>query len=221
VVVHAAGFVALHSAAPVILLERFPVSFSLIGWLLPVAYLLSLGFARVRDMGPYVGLVAGLFTAIAWLAVGAPTAATSSTSRTWSHAHALLSMFGFSLLALASLAGLGYLEKERSLKHKRAPRLTLPSLESLDRLGHLTLSLGFPLLTLGMLAGFGWGFSRGTSPWTQHSLWLIPAWTIYLLPVRLRVVGHEHGEQHARGLVFGFVCLAFSYVGVRLLGIAP
>jgi ABC-type uncharacterized transport system permease subunit len=220
-VVHAAGFVALHRVGPVVLLESFPASFSLIGWLLPVAYLLSLRLTRVRDMGLYVGLVAGVFTSIAWLAVEPPAAPAHLTLQTWSHAHALLSTGGFSLLALASLAGMGYLEKERSLKRKRAQRLTLPSLQSLDRLEHLTLSLGFPLLTLGMLAGFAWGLSRGASPWTQHSLWLIAAWVIYLLPVGLRVVGHRQGEQPARSVVFGFAFLAFSYVGVHLLGDAP
>jgi ABC-type uncharacterized transport system permease subunit len=220
-IVHAAGFVALHRVAPVLTLESLPVAFSLIGWLVPVAYLLSLGFARVRDVGLYVGLVAGFFTTMAWLGLQQPVAPTASTSHTWSHVHTLLSTFGFSLLALASLAGVAYLAKERSLKRRGAARLTLPPLESLDRLGHFTLSLGFALLTLGMLAGFAWSSSRGGSPWTEHSGWLVAAWLLYLLPVSLRVVRKQHGPQPARGVVFGFAFLAFSYIGVRLLGGAP
>ena len=103
---------------------------------------------------------------------------------------------------------------------KRELGLRLPSLESLDRAEHLGLSIGFPLLTLGVATGFLWGASAGASPWTGHTIFLLVAWLVYLIPVTLRVVRHERGPQPARGVVIGFLVLLFSYVGVRLLGVA-
>ena len=221
VVVHASGFVVLHAEPQPVPLDSFAAALSLIGWLTPVSYLLSLRFARVREVAPWVAGLAALLTASAagGLAFGRPPTP-SGPLGTWSHAHVLLSTLGFSMLALASLAGLAYLAKERALKSKRATRFGLPSLESLDRMEHLTLSLGFPLLTLGVLTGFVWAVSQGLSPWTQHSTPLVAAWLVYLLPIGVRVVSRQHGEWPAKLVVLGFAFLAVSYLGIRLAGLS-
>ncbi len=219
---HAVGFVELHRQTLPLPLESFPAALSLIAWLTVVAYLLSLRIAPIRAVGVWVGAAAGVTTlaadlALRWMALVVPGPGSGGA---WSHAHVLLSTGGFSLLALASLAGMAYLAKERQLKEKRQLRSGLPSLEGLDRFEHLSLSLGFPLLTLGVVTGFVWGADQGLSPWTGHSLWLLAAWMVYLLPVGLRVVRHQHGHLPARGVVLGFALLAFSYIGIRLLGAA-
>jgi ABC-type uncharacterized transport system permease subunit len=222
--VHALGLYGFHRVEPPIPLESVPAALSLIGWLVCLAYLGALAFARVQSGGAWVALVAALFTLTALLGlelVAAPDVAPAG-SALWSHAHVLLSTAGFSLLALASLAGVGYLAQERLLKRKpRAPRRIgpdLPSLESLDRVEHLALSLGFVLLTLGVVTGFVWGIGRGQSPWTVHALFLLLAWLGYLFPIGLRLVRHQHGPRPALGVVFGFALLAFSYLGIRVLG---
>lgn len=219
---HAAGFVVLHAHVPPIPLESFSTALSLIGWLIPTSYLFSLRIARVRGVGTWVAGTAALFTAAA--AVGLlgveeiPEPASGPAGGAWSHAHVLLSTLGFSLLALTSLAGLAYLTKKRALKRNEAARFGLPSLESLDRMEHVTLSLGFSLLSLGMATGFVWSVNQGASPWTQHSQWLVASWAIYLLPVGMRVISRQHGDRPARIVTFGFAFLAFSYLGIRLLG---
>jgi ABC-type uncharacterized transport system permease subunit len=220
---HATGFVALHGSEPPIPLESFSAALSLIGWLIPTSYLFSLRIARVRGVGTWVAGAAALFTAAAAAGLlGVETLADPAGSGVpggaWSHAHVLLSTLGFSLLALTSLAGLAYLTKKRALKRNEAARFGLPSLESLDRMEHVTLSLGFSLLSLGMATGFVWSMSRGASPWTQHSGWLVAAWAVYLLPVGMRVISRQHGDRPARIVTAGFAFLAFSYLGIRLLG---
>ena len=220
VAIHAVGFLTLHLEEPVTPLASFPVALSLIGFLIAVSFLLSLRFADVRGVATWVAVAAALFTGLASfdLVIGPSAEIRPEDSGAWSHGHVLFSAFGFSFLALSSLAGLGYLAKERGLKHKDASARALPSLEALDRLEHFALALGFPLLTLGVVTGFAWGLERGLSLWTWHSFWLLAAWTIYLLPITLRVLWQQHGERPARSVVLGFVVLAFSYVGIRLLG---
>ncbi len=228
--VQALAYVSLHAEQPPLPLESFPAALSLIGWLVAISYLSSLGFARVREVGRFVAAAAASFALIAALGMwlGPRPGLRPGSGSAWSHAHVLLSTLGFALLALSSLAGLAYLAKERALKRKRiwSPRAVarggerngLPSLESLDRLEHLTLAIGFPLLTLGMACGFAWSARHALAPWTSHSLFLIAAWLVYLLPLRLRVLRRQHGDRPARLVVAGFVVLAFSYIGVRLLG---
>ena len=50
------------------------------------------------------------------------------------------------------------------------------------------------------------------------ALHALVAWCVYLRPVGLRVVGGQHGDRPARSVVLGFAVLAFSYIGIRLLG---
>ena len=75
-----------------------------------------------------------------------------------------------------------------------------------------------PLLTLGVATGFVWSLSEGTAVWSLHAYWLTGAWAVYLVPIGLRVVLQWRGERPAHAVVMGFIVLAVSYVGIRLLG---
>ena len=218
--IHAAGIWALHVAEPAVPLSSFPAALSMIGWLTALAWLGVLLNVRLRGAGPWVGSVAAAFTLMAeiGLQIAAPALEAEGESVAWSHAHVLLGTSGFALLALSSMAGLGYLSKERALKRRRGFGLSLPALESLDRGEHLTLALGFALLTLGVATGFAWDVSRGNYPWTRHTVFLLSAWCVYLLPVGARIVRQQQGPAPARGVVWSFAFLAFSYIGIRVIG---
>ena len=218
--VHGFALYGLHKVDPPVPLESFPASLSLIGWLVAVGFLISLSRTRVAGATAWAGAMAGTGTALGTvgLYLSAPHAEPLRGDMAWSHAHVLLSAAGFALLSLSSLAGLGYLAKERDLKRKRGPSMSLPSLESLDRLEHITLNLGYALLTLAVLTGFAWGAGLGVRVWTWHSIFLLAAWAVFVLPVRLRVLERQKGPRPARSVVVGFCVLAFSYIGIRLIG---
>jgi ABC-type uncharacterized transport system permease subunit len=219
VFLHAYAFVGLHLADPPLPLSSFPAALSLIGWLISTSFLLSLRIARVRQVVAWVAALSGSLTAFAALGLRyLPPPVADPASVAWSHAHVLLSTLGFSLLALASLCGVSYLVKERALKRKAPVGVALPSLESLDRMIHFALTLGYLLLTLGVATGFGWELARGHALWTGHSAWMLGAWVIYLGPIGMRVVAHQQGDRPARGVVLAFVLLAASYIGVRMAG---
>lgn len=221
-VIHAVGFVGFHRGSPPVPLESAAAALSLIGWVVAAAYLASLRLARVSIVGPWVAATAFVFTLLAEIGLRffPATSVAPSPSGAWPHAHVLLGTAGFSMLALASLGGLAYLAKERALKRKQRARVQLPSLESLDRIGHMGLALGFPLLTLGVVTGFAWAAYAEQSPWSGHGVLLLVAWGVYARPLLLRVGRGLHGQAPARSAVIGFVVLAFSYLGVRLLGAA-
>ncbi len=67
----------------------------------------------------------------------------------------------FALLTLASGAGAWFLNLEKRIKSKA--KLTgfqqdMPSLNALDSANHWAVVLGFPLYSLGLVAGFIWGW---------------------------------------------------------------
>ena len=194
--IHAFGFYALHVQDPPIPLSSFPAALSLIGWLTVICWLTVVRNPHLRNAGPWVALFAASYTLPAELGfqLTEPPTPAGAEAIAWSHAHVLLGTSGFALLALSSMAGLGYLAKERALKLRRGFALSLPALETLDRGAHLTLTLGFALLTLGVATGFAWGVNQGIDPWVQHTVLLLAAWTVYLLPIGVRVLRQQTGR---------------------------
>ena len=75
--------------------------------------------------------------------------------RGWLFAHIAMIFVGYAALFISFAASLLYLLQERSLKAKKpaAILLRLPALEVIDQIGYRSLLLGFPFMTLGLVAG--------------------------------------------------------------------
>lgn len=73
----------------------------------------------------------------------------------WLFAHIAMIFTGYAALFLSFAASLLYLLQERRLKSKKASgiSLRLPALEVIDEIGYRSLLLGFPFMTLGLVAG--------------------------------------------------------------------
>ena len=81
--------------------------------------------------------------------------ASASARQGWLIAHISLIFAGYAALFLSFGASLLYLVQERSLKSKKAAGMMsrLPALEVIDQIGYRSLLLGFPFMTLGLIAG--------------------------------------------------------------------
>jgi ABC-type uncharacterized transport system permease subunit len=75
--------------------------------------------------------------------------------RGWLFVHIAMIFTGYAALFLSFAASLLYLLQERRLKAKRPVGTTmrLPALEVIDEIGYRSLMLGFPFMTLGLVAG--------------------------------------------------------------------
>ena len=107
--------------------------------------------------------------------------------------HLVLAIAGEALFVLASSAGAMFMIQNSLLKHKKPGKMgrLLPSLGDLDRINHLGLLWGFPLLTTGMIGGavyaaFVWG---NLWPYDPKVIWSFAVWVIYgfLLHQRLAI----------------------------------
>jgi len=127
---------------------------SVLGFLVMVIFLLVYLVYQTTSPGIIVFPVVFLLTFIS--ATGqAPFLITSRGVRTgWLLAHITLIFTGYAALILSFGASLLYLIQERSLKLKRPGILSrLPALEVIDEIGFRSLLLGFPFMTLGLIAG--------------------------------------------------------------------
>jgi ABC-type uncharacterized transport system permease subunit len=128
---------------------------SVLGFLIMVVFMIVYMVYQTTSPGIIVFPLVFLLTFVA--ATGqAPFLLTSSGSRSgWLIAHITLIFTGYAALVLSFGASLLYLIQERSLKSKRPGGILarLPALEVIDEIGFRSLLLGFPFMTLGLIAG--------------------------------------------------------------------
>jgi cytochrome c-type biogenesis protein CcsB len=97
-------------------------------------------------------------------------------------------------------------------------RLTL--LESLDNLSYRTISFGFPLLTIGIIAGAVWANEAWGSYWSwdpKETCALI-TWLVFASYLHARISRSWQGKKPAMIASVGFIVVWICYLGVNFLG---
>jgi len=128
---------------------------NLFAWIMAGIFIFFQFRTRTVVLGAFVSPVVLLMMIYASRGIGSVAAMPAVLKGNLVPVHVLLSVTGEALFALASCAGAMYLLQDHFLKRKKARRVSsiLPSLGDLDRINHLCLLWGFPLLTLGVLMG--------------------------------------------------------------------
>lgn len=218
--VHALAFATLHrTEAPAI--TSLPVVLSSSAWMTVVFAMLLTWKVRLPGIAAIVGPVAFLsvFVASASWQPEAPAAAESTG--TWPHVHVLLASGGLAMLGIAGLAGLFFLFEHRRLKAKPPvpAKISLPSLEALDRVNVVATAVGFALLSLGIVAGAVWLKEVEGAIWTgsSHEAWMTVSWMIYAGLVLARYAGRQGARQAAASALAGFAFLLVGVVGVGVM----
>lgn len=219
-VVQGLAFATVHRLEHAPPVTSLPMAVSLMAWMGVLALLALMWRLRIPALAAVIGPVAFLAVFVAAIHLVDRPAVLGSPSGSWPHVHVLLGSAGLGLLGLAGVAGAFFLVEHRRLKAKRSPRGgVLPSLEALDRVNAISLAVGFPLLTLGLMTGVLWVEAVHGRLWfgTSHEVWMVVAWGIYAGLSLARFVGHQGARQAAASAVAGFAFLIFAVVGVGVL----
>jgi ABC-type uncharacterized transport system permease subunit len=178
----------------------------------------SEGLFRASAVGVFTGPLATGLLGLALLIGLAPEAPPPSARGAWSILHITVSVFGLAMLALAFIAAALYLLQFRELKAKRfGPVFRLfPPLERLDQLNHLSLVLGFPTVTLGVLLGFGVQYAGGATVDAAQVVWGMLTWVVLGWAVGVRVVRHWAGRRAAFASIASFTAVLLVYVALKL-----
>ncbi|MGR3218976.1 MAG: cytochrome C assembly family protein [Candidatus Anammoxibacter sp.] len=156
--------------------------------------------------------------------IGHNLAMPADLPRFWLFAHIVPTFFGYASFGIAFIASIMYIIQQSQLRSNFAGTLStrLPSLEGLDALIRRTLSLGFPLITLGLIFGFVWVRSSnilGDNWLLDHKVVLgIVAWLVYAAILHIRMIASFHGRKVAILTISGFVLILFTFVGTFFLG---
>ena len=109
-------------------------------------------------------------------------------------------------------------EEEPIVKDLTSSSLSLA--EKLDNYSYRVLSLGFPLLTVGILSGAVWANQAWGSYWSwdPKESWALITWLVFAIYLHARITKGWSGEKPAIIATLGFFVVWFCYLGVNLLG---
>ena len=98
---------------------------------------------------------------------------------------------------------------------------TLSSSEKIDSLSYRTITVGFLLLTLGIISGAVWANEAWGSwwSWDPKETWALICWLVYAAYLHTRLSRGWQGRKPALVAVAGLVAISICYIGVNLLGI--
>ena len=133
----------------------------------------------------------------------------------WLGAHIALIFIGYAALILSFCASLLYLIQQHSLKSKRSSGILsrLPALEEIDQIGYRSLLMGFPFMTLGLVAGSVvaesvYGRIDLQDPKILLSLLM---WAVYLVMVYTRWIAGWRGRKAAVLASFAFAAAVVAW----------
>ena len=119
----------------------------------------------------------------------------------WLVAHIGLIFLGYAALILSFCASVLYLIQQRSLKSKRPNGMLsrLPALEEIDQIGYRALLIGFPFMTLGLVAGsvVAESFFGKVDFYDPKILLSLLMWAVYLVMVYTRWIAGWRGRRAA------------------------
>ena len=97
-------------------------------------------------------------------------------------------------------------------------RLTLADV--LDNISYRMIGLGFPLLTIGIIAGAVWANEAWGSYWSwdPKETWALITWLVFAAYLHARITKGWQGRRPAILAASGFVVVWICYLGVNILG---
>ncbi|NER39259.1 MAG: c-type cytochrome biogenesis protein CcsB [Oscillatoria sp. SIO1A7] len=92
--------------------------------------------------------------------------------------------------------------------------------ETLDNISYRIIGLGFPLLTIGIIAGAVWANEAwGTYwSWDPKETWALITWLVFAAYLHARITRGWQGRRPAILAASGFIVIWVCYLGVNLLG---
>ncbi len=92
--------------------------------------------------------------------------------------------------------------------------------ETLDNISYRVIGLGFPLITIGIIAGAVWANEAWGSYWSwdPKETWALITWLVFAAYLHARITRGWQGRRPAILAASGFVVVWVCYLGVNLLG---
>lgn len=207
-----------HGQLPIL---NFAEALGFFGWTVAGGYLILFYRFRLHVLGAFASPLALLTTVLCTIITSEPLNITPIFQSVWLTLHLGFVFSGYGFFGLASIAGGMYLMQERQIKSKKPGRIykRLPSLNVLDNMNNFSITLGFPLMTIGMITGMVLAQTTlGTYwRWDPKEVWSLILWLLYAALLHQRLAVGWRGRKAAIMSIVGFSLLCFTFAGVSYL----
>jgi len=196
-----------------------------LSWGLVLSTLIAYRWYHATALKAFIFPIVLVLAAIAAISSG-PAGETEEFSSTLQSillpAHVALLLLAYSSFFVAFGAGVMYIIQERELRHKRFGTIfyKLPSLDTCDAISTRAMAIGFVLMTLGIVDGLWYSYSRYHVYWQSGPLEIfsVVTWLLYLIIIQSRINAGWGGRAAAFASIVSFIIVICSLVGVRYLG---
>ena len=143
----------------------------------------------------------------------------------WLMMHVSMMMLSYATLILGSLLSILFLVVQKFTTNsnkiqKNLAQTKVQLLENIDTWSYRTIGLGFPFLTIGIIAGAVWANEAWGSYWSwdPKETWALITWLIFAAYIHARLTKGWIGEKAALLGSIGFIIVWICYLGVNFLG---
>ncbi|MEE8044206.1 MAG: cytochrome c biogenesis protein CcsA [Thermodesulfobacteriota bacterium] len=196
------------------LAQGFDTTLYLFAWFISLVYIASQIKFKASLLGAFAAPLAFIMTLPHIILPQGIIEHNATLSNPWILIHIALILLGEALFTVAFISGILYLFQENKIKSKHVGSFLekFPSLTTLDRINHLCLIIGFPLVTIGIALGLLlakeiWGASW---EWGQKETWSLVTWFLYAVLIHGRLASGWKGRKAALGAVLGFGIILFT-----------
>jgi cytochrome c-type biogenesis protein CcsB len=219
--IHTTALIFRYYAAGHLPITNLYESLAFFAWAILLVYIVVNYRYQIKVLGAFVAPVATILMVLS-LAFPKEVFPLHPVLRSyWLPFHAIFAFLGDAVFALAFCAGVMYLIQERQIKLKKTGGLLmrLPSLEILDELNYRSLTIGFALLTVGIVTGSIWAsYAWGSYwRWDPKETWSLITWFLYAALLHQRLAVGWRGKKAAMMAIIGFLVVLFTFLGVNLV----
>lgn len=145
------------------------------------------------------------------------TALVPALQSNWLMMHVSMMISSYATLMIGSLLAIAFLFVDT--RGEDTPQRSKLG-EQLDHYSYRSITLGFPLLTIGILSGAVWANEAWGSYWSwdPKETWALITWLVFAIYVHTRMNKGWQGKKPAMVASGGFFVIWICYLGVNLLG---
>jgi ABC-type uncharacterized transport system permease subunit len=187
----------------------------LLGWALGFSYLIGLAISAVRSLGALTLPPLVVLVSLSLLFTKDPSRQMDVGGTRLLVVHILAAFLGYGMFMTACGASILYLEQARLLKRKTFGILfrDLPSLERLERLGTITVWLGFIVFTIALGTGERMAKAMNKPFWLEPKVLSTQVtWLVFGLLVAGRALRRLNGRRAAQCVLAGACLVLLTFL---------
>lgn len=195
------------------------LSYLFSAWVAATTFLLLNLRYRFSLVGAFILPLISIFYLLAWFSREDYRAGSALMHSPWASVHIIFSFLALAVLSVSFVLGIIFIIEEFQLKYKVSPKLflRLPSLEAVEQTHAKALTVGFALLSGGIITGAIWAKSVTGVYFFEDArqLWAICAWLIYAFFLQARFAAGWRGRKGVLLSLIGFAVILFTFLGVK------